>query len=275
VITFSSLGRLGAIGNQMFEYASLRGIADKQNQSWKIPHKKNSSFYYGLMDCFEMSSVTDDNFINNENFTRVRESSYSFDSSLFLLNQKDFDLFGYFQSEKYFMHMKDEIRKDFTFKEENKTKISGEYIFLHVRRQDYVELSSFHPPCLYSYYENALQFFPDDIQVRVYSDDFDWCREHFKSDRYILCDNHAYYDESAPNAGLGGRMQKLLIPYYDLYEMSQCKGGIISNSSFAWWGAWLIEDKKYPIIAPTPWFGVKLKHNTKDLIPNDWKIIGA
>ena len=53
--------------------------------------------------------------------------------------------------------------------------------------------------------------------------------------------------------------------------MSQCDGGIIANSSFSWWGAWLIQNPTQPIVAPNPWFGVKYSHyNMNDLIPDRW-----
>jgi len=55
--------------------------------------------------------------------------------------------------------------------------------------------------------------------------------------------------------------------------MSMCKNNIIANSSFSWWGAWLNKNTDKKVVAPSTWFGVAITHNTKDLIPETWKII--
>ena len=41
--------------------------------------------------------------------------------------------------------------------------------------------------------------------------------------------------------------------YLDMYLMSKCKGHIIANSSFSWWGAWLCSDSQKEVIAPKVW----------------------
>ena len=58
----------------------------------------------------------------------------------------------------------------------------------------------------------------------------------------------------------------------DLCLMSLCKGHIIANSSFSWWGAWLANRGK--VIAPKKWFGPNNAHlNTKDLYCDNWEIL--
>ena len=34
------LGKMGQLGNQMFQYAALKGIATKHNYQWCIPNHK-------------------------------------------------------------------------------------------------------------------------------------------------------------------------------------------------------------------------------------------
>ena len=55
--------------------------------------------------------------------------------------------------------------------------------------------------------------------------------------------------------------------------MTMCKGHIIANSSFSWWGAWLADSMK--VIAPSGWFtGSDNQHlDTIDIIPESWEVI--
>ena len=43
MISFNRLGNLGHLGNQMFQYASTKGIATKNNTEFYIPETK----YFG------------------------------------------------------------------------------------------------------------------------------------------------------------------------------------------------------------------------------------
>jgi hypothetical protein len=44
----------------------------------------------------------------------------------------------------------------------------------------------------------------------------------------------------------------------ELAIMTMCNAGIISNSSYSWWGAYLMSTRK-KIIAPKYWYGWKQK----------------
>ena len=41
MLAFNNIGSLGRLGNQMFEYAALRGIAAKHGYEWMIPPPEN------------------------------------------------------------------------------------------------------------------------------------------------------------------------------------------------------------------------------------------
>jgi hypothetical protein len=266
MISFNQLGNLGRLGNQMFQYASLRGIAANRGFDFCIPPES----VFGVSDPNVKNSKTSiytafnlekcNQFLGSNKM--IQESGFQFDKYLFNECEDNVDLYGYFQSGKYFKHIEDEIRKDFTFSQdvvescrdivENEIK-STELISLHIRRSDYLKLQSFHPIPPVEYYIEALKTFPD-IPVLIFSDDTDWCLEQkvFDSDRFFVSQS-----DSAE---------------HDMCFMSMCNYHIIANSSFSWWGAWLSKSQK--VIAPKVWFGPSLmQHNTSDLYCEGWETL--
>ena len=178
-----------------------------------------------------------------------------------LFNQcpNDISIMGYVQSEKYFSHIAESIREDFTFRSHILSPCLemmdgvGDAISLHVRRTDYTTNPN-HTALSVKYYEKALKEFPEDTTVIIFTDDVKWCQnqELFAPDRFMIAENN-------PNS-------------VDMCLMSLCKGHIIANSSFSWWGAWLAKSKK--VIAPSVWFGPEnADKSTKDLIPMRWTVI--
>ncbi len=277
-IGYNRLGSNGRLGNQMFQYAGLRGIAAHKNYEWLIPEPTTyGDSNYGLFDCFQMSNVTDKNF-GYINANSIATGCFHFDQEFFDNCPDNVNLHDYFQTEKYFEHISDSIREDFTFKSEIVEacfEIISEAknpIFIHIRRGDYVNHQHSHPLCPITYYEKSLRYFNDASDVFVFSDDTDWCKEQelFSDDRFLISDLNLRYDQTSDTND--GRI-KSLIPYYDLCLMSMCEGGIIANSSLSWWGAWLIKNPKQPIVAPNPWFGEMYRHyDMSDLIPSRWII---
>ena len=98
----------------------------------------------------------------------------------------------------------------------------------------------------------------------------EWCKkqELFSDDRFMLSEYTEKYPQTSDT--LFGR-QNSLIPYFDLCMMTLCEGGILANSTMSWWGAWLMKNKKQPIVAPNPWFGSFYEnYNMNDLLPDGW-----
>ena len=279
MIGYNRLGSNGRLGNQMFQYAALRGIAAKNGYDWKIPpesyqHKDN----YGLFETFEMSNVKSDNlgFVGGSN---VQENDHCFSSDFFTECPDDSSLEGYFQTEKYFEHISDEIRDDFIFKkgytepcQEYINSLDSSPIFLHVRQSDNIGREQYHPILPISFFDECLNEFPEDTPCFVFTDDIDWCKsqKYFDQDRFLFNDNAERYSYKTMD-GLG-QPQNTLLPQVDLCLMSLCSGAIIANSSFSWWGAWLQNDSG-KIIAPNPvkWFGSAMTHlDTSDIVPDRW-----
>ena len=272
-ISYNRLGSNGRLGNQMFQYAGLRGIAANRGFDWTIPSPDNyGDSNYGLFDCFKMSSVESKNF-GQLNAQSIQTGQFHFAQDFFDGCPDNVNLHDYFTTEKYFQNVEDIIRKDFTFKDEILEpckEIIDELenpIFMHLRRGDYVANPAAHPMCSLEYYAEALTHFDKDIPVLVFSDDIDWCKEQpfFEDDRFMLSEFAEKYEQTCDT--LFGR-QQALIPYYDLCLMTLCSGGIIANSTMSWWGAWLMKNRTQPIIYPTQWFGSHYDHyNMDDLCP--------
>ena len=265
MLAFNHLGQLGRLGNQMFQYASLRGISRNRGYDFCIPnHNHIVKDPYGfdlkieLFYPFQMTNVQQRNIkVLDRGYSPVAEEKhFNFDELLFNMCPDEISLAGYFQTEKYFKHIEEEIRSDFSFKDEIlepcKEMIGsvGDAIALHVRRTDYLTNPN-HTALGLDYYKKALKQFDDTSSVLVFSDDPEWCKEQelFSGDRFMISESED--------------------KYVDLCLMSLCKQHVIANSSFSWWGAWLSGSDD--VVSPVRWFGKDNQDkNTKDLIPERW-----
>ena len=257
MIGFNHIGRHGRLGNQMFQYAALRGIAVIKGYEFCIPEStfKNEWEDHQLFEAFTLPNLKTKKFISANYY---QENQFNYSQEYVDDCPNNVNLFGYFQTEKYFSHIANSIREDFTFKPEvlipcKEAFDFDELISLHIRRTDFVEKSDDHPLCSLEYYQKALEQFDSNIQVMIFSDDIDWCKNQdiFKSDRFTFSEND----------------WNLI----DLCLMSMCSHHIISNSTFSWWGAWLSGSDN--VIAPVLWFGdsgYTANHNTEDIIPDRW-----
>jgi hypothetical protein len=282
MITFQNIGYMGRLGNQMFQFASTLGIGKRKGYDVKFPVENcNTSHMIGpidvktgsitpvkcdLLECFDIPKE----YFIPRNLIPI---SYSY-------NEKSFEydpftesipdsttLNGYFQTEKYFMDIEDDIKKIFTFKEEfsrtgdNYIKEIGEekeIISLHIRRGDYTLYPDHHPTCDPNYYKSSLEkikeSFVNNLKVLIFSDDKEWCLKNMGN--YI---------------GSDFIVSEIENPYVELYMMTKCNYHIIANSSFSWWGSWLSDSKL--TLAPSKWFGPAINKNTKDIYPEKWSNI--
>ena len=263
MIGFNVLGKLGRLGNQMVQVAALRGIAANRGYNYAIPPTKNKDEWndHQLFNPFTLQNISPLNvqFIDFDRPT-IQEEIFSFNEKLFNECPDWVTLQGYFQSEKYFKNIEDTIREMFTFRNEIAEPCQSMInsvenpAALHIRRTDYLTNSDNHFNLDLDYYAKALEEFKDN-QIVIFSDDPNWCKQQdlFKDDNKFLV--------SEGNSN-----------YFDLCLMSLCKGHIIANSSFSWWGAWLAKSEK--VVAPSTWFGPNNIHlDTKDIYCEDWIVI--
>lgn len=265
MIGFNFLGKMGQLGNQMFQVASLKGIARNRGYNFCIPNHREvviDSLENKLrIEIFEPFTLKNINVLNLQEIDSsrptIQESGFDFDEELFNSCDDWVNLCGYFQTEKYFKNIEDEVREDFTFKDEilNPCKEMMSQldspISLHIRRGDFLKNSGNHYNLNLDYYEEGLKHFNSDCPVVIFSDDPEWCKEQdlFSSDRFLVAEGNS--------------------SYVDLCLMSLCKYHIIANSTFSWWGAWLAKSEK--VICPQKWFGPNNSHlNTENLMPDGW-----
>ena len=151
MIGHNHIGKNGRFGNQMFQYAATRGIAHSHGIDFIIPDgpRTDDEFtdeeqQHKLFMAFDMEGAKNIGYLDAP---YRQEASFRFDADLFENCDDNVNLYGYFQSEKWFAHIEDEIRQDFTFRDEVTEKChadldqvvgEGDFITLHVRRTDHL-----------------------------------------------------------------------------------------------------------------------------------------
>ena len=200
-ISYNRLGSNGRLGNQMFQYAGFRGIADNRKYDWVIPPENaETTCNYGLFECFKMTHAQERNKgYGHSNWQTIDSTIFHFDEDLFNNCPDNIELHGYYQSQKYIEKIEKEIREDFKFSDSLlgecklffESSFDSEVISLHIRRGDYLNLSH-HPVQTLEYYEQSLNQLPQDIPVIIFSNDYDWCKNQklFEPDRFLMSENN-------------------------------------------------------------------------------------
>ena len=266
-----TIGTNGRFGNQMFQYASLMGIADKQNCLYGIDYYNGNKILW--------NQFTDNEFVNKntlvlpkafqlsalhcqEKYPILDENKHFHFNPAFFNTGDDIHLHGYFQTERYFKHIESTIRSEFTFRSDIidaaqsylKDKQTYETVSIHVRRGDYLQFKH-QGVCDLTYYANALQYFTNQsYNFIIVTDDVDWAKSTFEGS------GNFYISESNNQ-------------FVDMCIMTLCNHNIMANSTFSWWGAWLNQTSNKKVIAPSKWFGPGVTLNTKDLYLSDWIVI--
>jgi len=286
----------GGLGNQMFQYAAARSILkngdciylDHQflEENSNIDNEHFTGRKYELLVFKNIKAVKAKNyqivFVKNLSlFNRVlriilkpsikhilqKENEYISFEGLSAYNYVYLD--GYFQSEKYFKNIREDLLKEFEFPlldaytETIKDKISNtpNAISLHIRRGDYLKPNVFnvHGILPLSYYNKALEALLakyNAISIFIFSDDVAWTKANFETR------NNINIEFVEPNES-----------WKDMALMSHCQHHIIANSSFSWWGAWLSKNNG-DVFAPQHWFNPsKVNYNIQDFIPANWSIV--
>jgi hypothetical protein len=276
---------LGGLGNQMFAYASAKAIAKANKTGLKLdthsgfrndPYKRKYALGH-----FNIKARVANNFCNYKKlFGRYRqfaertvnsflpsmirwyyhEKHYTFHKELLTKPNKHLYLDGYFQSPEYFESIKSELKEEFTIKNpptdelnQNifyKIKTGQDMVCVHARRlralaaDGSVVSANDNKILALSYYQQAIEYMrchSNNPTFVLFGDDPNWLQEnlHLNKNECITV-GHNKGDENN---------------YKDLWLMQHCQHFILSNSTFAWWAAYLAKgDNKITLVPPIPYW---------------------
>jgi hypothetical protein len=172
-------------------------------------------------------------------------------------------IIGYFQSWKWYREPEiQRIMRDLRPKRENETirryvEIAKmeKPLLLHVRLGDYKNEAGIGLLGL-SYYQRALTEMARNGAsygtIWVFSDEIDDAKKFLEP---LNLDNFRFIDEDISSVET-------------LELMRLCRGYIIANSTFSFWGAALSRSESPIVIAPEPWF--QNARSPEKLVPDDW-----
>ena len=169
---------------------------------------------------------------------------------------------GYFQSETLFIW--DRIK--FTIKDKyvvEALKVFNSFpkhqtkVFIHIRRGDFLKEIYNNKKGVslpFSYYSKAIKLIEDEVSLPFFiflSDDYEYVKQAFRhiddSDKFISTKH----------------------PAVDLHLMALCEYGVCSNSTFSWWGSYLMKNSK-KVFFPKYWYGWKTKDESHPGIQPSW-----
>ncbi len=286
---------MAGLGNQMFQYATARRLADAN----KVELKLDISSYENINEKDTPRKYELDNFkvINNiatkDDLALVKQGEYvrkfserithrlglspvihqygerssNFDSRVLTLRDNTY-LVGWWQNERYFADIRKILLKEFVPKNKatgNNTKWLGlagstNSISVHVRRGDYISnkhANVHHGLASIDYYNAAVTYMNTYVEKPYFL---------VFSDDIKWCKNNLKFGKDT--AFVQGNDGPLA--YEDLRIMSSCKHNIIANSSFSWWGAWLNANSQKIVIAPRNWYQDEKANRETDIVPANW-----
>jgi len=263
MITFHKLGELGRLGNQLFQYAALKGLGLRNGYDVVIPNPQTMNWHGQtcLLDQFNIESA----YLDDENISQIQymysEPNWNkYDPTFFEIPDGS-TIEGFFQSTFYFEGFEEQIKKELTPKSElveqnrefiNKIKSENEgyeIVSVHVRRGDNMTngqtglIQAFEPGGMYEqYFNNAKKVFEGKkVKFLVFtggqrfnednSTDVEWCKNFFNGDEFLFSEGQPQID--------------------DFCRIMLCDHNILSHaSSFGWWAAYVNSNPNKIVVAP-------------------------
>lgn len=276
------MGKLGRLGNQLFQYAATVGLATMNGYQVGMPKLQDRQWHSQkcLLDEFQVSYKDIDD--NKFNFYYQQDHN-KLDHDFFKL--KDFtSIWGFFQSLWYFQHRRRILK--FQCKPKQKYYDTAKFILdslkdqhrkriisIHVRRGDFSDDTNplynkyyYRDGLFWSYVKKAMSMFDKDDRFLLFTggsrngqgtatDDMQWCYQNIKDDRIIRLD----YDNNA---------------LVDYRMISLCDGNILAPATtYGWWAAYVGDDGNKQVVAPYNFNLYQLPPHKQKFYPNNWVCI--
>jgi galactoside 2-L-fucosyltransferase 1/2 len=265
---------VGRLGNQMFQYASLIGIAKlrggkacitKNSIEDDLRDPKDDLVNVCIGPFSRCNTGTNDKVIEEKGYGVYDISRFlkHTDSNIVIKTTMDT---GFLQSWKYFENCKSEIKTLFKFKDSIYRKavdiIKGFknriLIGIHIRRGDLLSLDYVRFPPL-EYFNKAKSYFKDMFKNPLFivcSNDKKWVEENLKNEDVYIVNETRNASE-------------------DMCLLTMCNGVIMSIGTFSWWAGYLCElnNKNAKVIYYNKEFKDKRwdRHiNKEDYYPPSW-----
>jgi len=240
----------GGLGNQMFQYAALYGISKANGFRPLICGPTVVGRVFRQLKVKRIEQEV--SMVTKSYGVYLERKSNAFDSRALSLNfMRNIVLDGFYQSWRYFDHVRSEIRKQFHFRSTTVAAINNflsdsakllapsstdsdnpcVYVGIHIRRGDLLDSDNVDAGYTVpdaSYFSRALKYFGkkyDRVVFVVCSDDMFWSTSNVQS---VQSNTVVVYSQFSS-----------LSPEFDLALLTHCNHTIVTVGSFGWWAAWL------------------------------------
>lgn len=266
---------IGRLGNSMFQVAACMSYAKKYGYEWAVPFDARESAIHRVYPNLPKTK---------QGFNGQPKNGY--DAAQYEFYEwprwgDNITLQGFFQSEKFFENVKDQVKQMFQLPH---IADYEDFVSIHVRRGDFVKYAKSFPPIGEQYLYDAMGYFSVKSNIRkflFFSDDIQWCKDFAaKGFQFEVNEGGRHYKVMT---------EDLTIEFFEdsnehtsLSVMASCKHHIIANSTFSWWAAYLGHNPDRVIVCPNSrdWYGPENSVVTyaksrglepcRNLIPEGW-----
>jgi GR25 family glycosyltransferase involved in LPS biosynthesis len=235
----------GGLGNRIFQIATVYALSKKYNINYCLCPKYICSNPHSKLDYIT-------NIFNKLNYSETFTSTNTIkeiESDVLVYNEipkptSNTLLDGYFQNEKYFKDVRNDLLELLGMDEFTKRKLLAMFpdipnsYFIHFRGREYRHIP-IHSIDLTKYYENSINYI---LEVNPLAKFYIFSDELYIPKKWnFIRDKNVFFIEN-------------LDELESLYLMTLCMGGIGGNNNFSWWAGYLNNTANKLIILPNKWF---------------------